>query len=341
MTTGVLTIGIGVTDPASPMRTNSMRTNNTVVAAIIGLTAAMGTWSLRAQAPRPKTQAPGFYRMMVGDFEVTALNDGVVPYPTKTVLPTATAEQIEKGLFEAGLTDPVDMSYNAFLVNTGTRLVLIDVGTGGKLNDSPGFRGAGRLLANLRAAGYRPEQVDEIYITHLGPDHIGGLTEGSKPTFPNAKLRAAKAEVAVFLDDRRLQRVESIWRPFRAGLFGPYIKAGRFESFDEDIALVPGIRALATPGHTPGHTSYLVESKGQTLLVLGDLVHAGAIQFTYPSLPTAFDADQKAGSAQRERIFRLAAEKVAGAHLSFPGIGLIRAEQGGYRWAQANYTIPQ
>jgi len=314
-----------------------------MLAIIIGGTAVMGTWSLHGQVPMAKTQAPGFFRTMVGDFQVTALNDGVIPWPTKTVLPTATAEQIEKGLFETGLTDPVGMSYNAFLVNTGTKLVLIDVGTGGKLNDSPAFRGAGLLLANLRAAGYETEQVDEIYITHLGPDHIGGLTQGSKPTFPNAKLRAAKAEVAVFLEDRGLQRGDSVWRPFRAGLFEPYIKAGRFEDFDQDIVLVPGIRALATPGHTPGHTSYLIESKGQTLIVLGDLVHAGAIQFTYPSLPTVFDADQKGGIAQRERIFRLAAEKdywVAGAHLSFPGIGHIRSEQGRYRWAPVNYTIP-
>src|SRR5687768_15187364 len=96
-----------------------MRTISTVLAIIIGGTAAIGTWPLHGQVPMQKTQAPGFFRIMVGDFEVTALNDGVIPWPTKTVLPTATTEQIEKGLFDMGLTDPVGMSYNAFLVNTG------------------------------------------------------------------------------------------------------------------------------------------------------------------------------------------------------------------------------
>ena len=105
-------------------------------------------------APMVKTQAPGFYRIMIGEFEVTALNDGVIAYPTAQVLPKATPEQIKSGLEENGLTDPVEMSYNAFLINTGRKLVLIDTGTGGKLNYDPGFHGAGHLMANLRAAGY-------------------------------------------------------------------------------------------------------------------------------------------------------------------------------------------
>ena len=118
--------------------------------------------------------------MMLGDFEVTALNDGVIAYPTKQVLPKATDAQIASGLSENGLTDPVGMSYNAFLINTGGKLVLIDTGTGGKLDDNPVFHGAGRLMANLRAAGYRPAQIDEIYITHLGPDHVGGLAHSHR-----------------------------------------------------------------------------------------------------------------------------------------------------------------
>ena len=324
--------------PKEPMRTASI----TLLATIAAL-AALVDRPVTAQTPMVKTQAPGFFRFMLGDFEITALNDGVVPWPFKTVLPTATPEQIQKWLFDAGLTEPVGMSYGAFLVNTGTKLVLIDVGTGDKLSDVAGFRGTGKLVGNLRAAGYRPEQIDEIYITHLGPDHIGALTTGSKVTFPNAKVRAAKAEVAVFMDPAKVQPSDTIWRPFRTGLFDPYVKAGRYESFEADTVLVPGIQSLATPGHTPGHSSYLVESKGQTLLVLGDVIHAGAVQFSHPSLPTAFDADRKAGAAQRERIFRLAADKnywVAGSHLPFPGIGHIRASGTGYRWVPVNYEIP-
>lgn len=311
---------------------------------MVSLMIAIGAWSPgHAAAPMVKTQAPGFYRMMLGDFEVTALNDGVIEYATATVLPGATPEQIGKRLSDAGLADPVGMSYNAFLINTGSKLVLIDTGTGGKLDDSPYFRGAGRLLASLRAAGYRPEQVDEIYITHLGPDHVGGLTLGTERAFPNAMLRAPKSEVALFLDPDHAPAWTKRWIQFWSDAFAPYIKAGKFSSFDADMTLTPGIRALATHGHSPGHTSYVVESQGQTLIVLGDLVLMGAMQFAQPALTSAFDSDPPAAAAQRRRILHLAADKnywMAGAHLSFPGIGHVRPAHDGYVWIPIHYAIP-
>jgi glyoxylase-like metal-dependent hydrolase (beta-lactamase superfamily II) len=164
-----------------------MWTDGSKFAGVIGLALSICCVAqVHAAAPMVKTQAPGFYRILLGDVEVTALNDGVVAYPTTRVLPTATPRQIKKGLTENGLTDPVGMSYNAFLINTGDKLVLIDTGTGGKLEKVPEFHGTGHLMANLRAAGYQPEQVDEVYITHLGPDHVGGLTIGTDRAFPNA-----------------------------------------------------------------------------------------------------------------------------------------------------------
>ena len=321
------------------------------VTALIGLT--LGSVDLAyAAAPMAKTQ-PGFYRLMLGDFEITALNDGVVAYPTARVLPRATPEQIKESLAANGLTDPVPMSYNAFLINTGSKLVLIDTGTGGKLNDEPEFRGGGRLIANLRAAGYQPAQVDEVYITHRGQDHIGGLTLGRERAFPNALVRASKSEFDMFLDPAKSaallaeahndEKVRA-WLRFTKDLFEPYIKAGKFQSFDADMTLVPGIRALATHGHTPGHTSYVVESRGQTLIVIGDLVLMGALQFANPSLESSFDADPKAAIEQRLRVFRMAADSdcwVAGGHLSFPAIGHIRTGNGRYFWIPANYAVPQ
>ena len=296
-----------------------------------------------AAAPMVKTQS-GFYRMMLGDFEVTALNDGVVAYATTRVLPTATPEQIKTGLSEQSLTDPVGMSYNAFLINTGSKLVLIDTGTGGKLDDQPEFHGTGRLMANLRAAGFRPEQVDEVYITHLGPDHVGGLALGMERAFPNAILRAPKGEVDLFLHPDTAQARTKSRTQFWAALFSPYIQAGKFQSFDSDTTLTPGIRALATHGHAPGHTSYVVDSKGQTLIVMGDLVLMGALQFAHPSLGSSFDANPKLAAEQRRRIFKMAAGNdywVAGGHLSFPGIGHIRAGQARYFWAPASYLLPE
>src|ERR1700692_3136530 len=114
-----------------------MRTKSSLKTATMALATCSFT-PTQAASPMVKTQ-PGFYRMMLGDFEVTALNDGVVAYPTKRVLPSATPEQIKKGLSDNGLTDPVGMSCNAFLINTGSKLVLIDTGTGGKLDDEPEF----------------------------------------------------------------------------------------------------------------------------------------------------------------------------------------------------------
>jgi acetyl esterase/lipase/glyoxylase-like metal-dependent hydrolase (beta-lactamase superfamily II) len=296
-----------------------------------------------AAAPMVKTQ-PGFYRMMLGDFEVTALNDGVVAYATTQVLPTATPEQIKNGLSELSLTDPVGMSYNAFLINTGSKLILIDTGTGGKLSDQPAFHAAGHLMANLRAAGYQPEQVDEIYVTHLGPEHVGGLTLGIERAFPNAILRAPKSEVDLFLHPDTAPVWTKSWTQFWAALFSPYIKAEKFQSFDSDITLTPGIRALATHGHAPSHTSYVVESKGQTLIVMGDLVLKGALQFANPSLGSAFDANTKLAAEQRQRIFKMATVNhywVAGGHLSFPGIGHIQARQARYSWIPADYLVPE
>ena len=290
----------------------------------------------QSQVPQVRTQAPGFYRFMVGDIEVTALNDGVISYQTAELLPTLSAEEIRD--------DPFDMSYNAYLVNTGDRLVLIDTGTGGKLEESPYFKGAGRLLANLQAAGYQPEQVQEIYISHLGPDHVGGLVQGSNRVFPNATLRASSREVASFMQKQSPEIEAKDWRlKFWRGLFDPYINAGKFLPFEQDTVLVPGVRSLFTYGHTRGHTSYVVESKGQTLLILGDVVLVGAIQFGRPSLETSFDVDRPAGAATRERVMQMVSRNdwwIAGAHLSFPGIGRVRAGATGYRFFPVDYRLP-
>ncbi len=150
-------------------------------------------------------------------------------------------------------------------------------------------------------------------------------------------------EVSIFLHPEK----KSIWPrnliQLWTDLFTPYIEAGKFESFEEDITLTAGVRALATHGHTRGHTSYLIESQGQTLLVLGDLILMASLQITQPSHTSAFDVDPQAAAVQRKRILQLAAERgywVVGAHLSFPGIGKVLPASEGYRWIPVNYSIP-
>jgi glyoxylase-like metal-dependent hydrolase (beta-lactamase superfamily II) len=295
----------------------------------------------QAAAPMAKTQAPGYYRLMVGDVEVTALSDGTIMLPVKDLLINATPDEITHALARAYLASPVETSVNGFLINTGSKLVLIDTGTGGAMGPT-----TGKLLGNLRAAGYTPEQVDEVYITHMHGDHIGGLAPGNQPTFPNALVRASKAESDYWLDPAHLAaapaEAKSGFQQAQAA-FAPYLKAGRFKPFDADTELVPGIRAVSTPGHTPGHTCYLVASKGSQLLVIGDLIHVEALQFAKPSVAMKFDADSTAAIAQRIKTFNDAAKGgywIAATHLSFPALGHIRPEKSGYTWIPANYSVP-
>jgi glyoxylase-like metal-dependent hydrolase (beta-lactamase superfamily II) len=292
-----------------------------------------------AAAPQQRTQAPGFYRMLVGDFEVTALNDGTDQLPAAMLFPSLSAQSIDRMLAKNDLKSPVETSFNAFLINTGTKLVLIDTG-GGALDGTT----LGHLVGNLRAAGYQPEQIDEVYISHMHWDHIGGLLSGNERTFPNAVVRAGKADADYWLDPKQMAAAaKDMQDSFQHAqdLIGPYLKAGKFSPIDHDGVLVPGISSYATPGHTPGHTSYLIESKGQKMIVLGDLVHVASVQFPKPAVEQQYDSDPKAGAAQRVKIYAEAAVGnywVAGAHLSFPGIGHLKADGTGYRWIPINYS---
>lgn len=296
----------------------------------------------QAEAPIVKGQAPGYYRMMLGDFEITALSDGTASLPVEKLLTRTTAAKVKKALARSYLKDPVEISVNGFLVNTGSKLVLIDTGAANLFGPT-----LGNLVANLKAAGYDPSQVDEIYITHMHPDHVGGLMAGDKLAFPNAVVRADKRDADFWLSQANMDKApkeeKGMFQGAKASL-EPYIAAGKFKPFSGDTELVPGIRAVATPGHTPGHTSYIVESKGETMEVMGDLVHVAAVQFPDPSVTIKFDTDSKAAAVQRKKAFAEIAKKgwwAAAAHVAFPGIGHIRSQFRGYAWIPANYSVPR
>jgi glyoxylase-like metal-dependent hydrolase (beta-lactamase superfamily II) len=291
-----------------------------------------------AAAPLVKTSAPGYYRMTLGAFEVTALSDGTADLPFTQLL-NAPKANIEKALAKSFLKDPVESSFNGFLINTGSKLVLIDTGAGKLFGPT-----LGRLAANLQAAGYQPEQVDEIYITHMHPDHIGGLASDGKRVFPNAIVRVDQHDADFWLSAANLEAASKDDKGFFQGAMAslkPYIDAGQFKPFDGNTDLVPGIKAIAARGHTPGHSIYSVESQGQKLLLWGDLIHLGAMQFAAPDVTIKFDTDNKSAAVQRKKAFAEAAANgywVAAAHLSFPGIGHVRHEGKAYAWVPANYT---
>jgi glyoxylase-like metal-dependent hydrolase (beta-lactamase superfamily II) len=293
----------------------------------------------RAAAPMARTEPPGFYRMMLGDFEVTALSDGTLPIAVDTLMTNTTPAKVQKALDRWYLKEPVPFSVNAYLINTGDKLVLIDAGTGAFFGPT-----LGKLADNLRASGYRPEQVDEIYITHMHADHIGGLVTGGAIAFPSAIVRGDQHDVDYWLSQAKMDAApKDDQTAFKNAMLciNPYIAAGKFRPFDGDTDLVPGIKAKASPGHTPGHTTYVIESKGEKLVLWGDLMHVAAVQFADPSVTIKFDSDSKAAAVQRKRAYADAASHgywVAAAHLPFPGIGHLRTEGSGYAWLPATYA---
>ena len=295
--------------------------------------------SAHAAAPQVKTQAPGYYRLMLGDFEVTALSDGTVALPVDKLLTNTTAEKSTKALARSFLKAPVDTSVNGYLVNTGTQLILIDTGAAGLFGPT-----LGNLAANLKSAGYQPEQVDEIYITHMHADHVGGLMNGAKLAFPNATVRADQHDADFWLSQANLDKAPADAKGFFQGAMAslnPYVAAGKFKPFNGDTELVPGIKAMAAPGHTPGHSIYLVESQGKKLVLWGDLMHVAAVQFDDPSVTIQFDTDSKNAAIQRKRAYAEAAQQgylVGSSHVSFPGLGHLRAEGKGYAWVPLNYS---
>jgi glyoxylase-like metal-dependent hydrolase (beta-lactamase superfamily II) len=293
----------------------------------------------QAGAPQQPTQAPGYYRMMLGDVEVTALSDGTVGLHVEKLLQGTTPKKVESALAKWRLGLPLETSVNGYLVNTGGKLVLIDAGAGALFGPT-----LGKLVANLQASGYTPDQVDEIYITHMHPDHVGGLAADGKAVFANAVVRADQADADFWLSAANLEAAPKDSKGFFQGAqasLKPYVDAGRFKPITGDIELVPGVKAVATHGHTKGHRNYVVESKGQKLVLWGDLMHVAAVQFATPAVTIAFDTDQKAALAQRRKAFAEAAKQgylVGASHLSFPGIGNLQADGAGYRFQPTNYT---
>jgi glyoxylase-like metal-dependent hydrolase (beta-lactamase superfamily II) len=297
------------------------------------LALAIGSTAFAA-GPQLKGQAPGWYRLQLGEFEITALSDGVIDLPVDKLLKQP-AEKTIRTLQHVYLGVPLETSVNAYLVNTGAKVVLVDTGTAGLFGPS-----AGRVLANLKASGYTPEQVDEIVITHMHGDHIGGA---SSTVFPNALLRVDKRDSDFWLAPEQIAKGGDGGKAIAALVKG-FADAGRFKPFEGNAAgveIVPGMKALPAYGHTPGHSNYVAESKGQKIIFWGDLMHVAAVQFPEPSVSVQFDSDSEAARPAREKAYAAAAKDgyyVAVTHVSFPGIGKLRVDGKGYDWLPVNYS---
>jgi glyoxylase-like metal-dependent hydrolase (beta-lactamase superfamily II) len=293
-----------------------------------------------AAAPAVKTQAPGFYRMTLGSFEVTTVLDGTIMLDMGQLLTNVKPAQVDTLLAKSFLKSPVETSVNTFLINTGTKLVLVDTGAGTLFGPT-----VGHFMSNLKAAGYKPEQIDDIVITHMHGDHVGGLvTTSGQRAFPNAVVHADKHDADYWLSKAEMAKAPAEAQGGFKGAMAslqPYIDANKFQPFEAGVEVVPGIRSMPAHGHTPGHTIYSVESQGQKLLLWGDLLHAAAVQFPEPSVTIRFDSDSKAAEAQREKALKEAAAGgywVGIAHVPFPALGHVRAEGTGYVWVPIHYS---
>jgi glyoxylase-like metal-dependent hydrolase (beta-lactamase superfamily II) len=295
---------------------------------------ASAAWAQNAPTlGTPTLPTPGFRRMKVGDAEVIALNDGVARRPLgEEFVKNAPLAEVRALLASQGLaTDHIDIPVTAFLVLSGGRRLLMD--TGFADNGGPT---TGRLLGNLAAAGFKPEDIDTVLITHYHGDHIQGLRrkDGSL-VYPNARVMVPEPEHAFWMDDARMNALPE-------GQRGGFMVSRRvFASMPADKLLrfapgsevAPGLRSVAAFGHTPGHTLFELQSAGQSFVYVGDLTNVPALFARNPDWAVTFDMDAEAARQVRRATFQRIVQTnamVGGYHFPFPAFGRMAAQGNGY-----------
>lgn len=319
---------------------NRLLTSFAAMTMIAAASASSTPRSTGTQAPAPAgwaaQQAPGFYRMRLGDFRITVLSDGTAPRDLPKIM--SKPDEVRSAFAAAHQALPVELSINCYLIDTGSKRILVDTGAGELFGAT-----SGRLVANLHAAGYRPEDIDAILLTHIHGDHSGGLSIGGRPVFPNALVYVDQRDPAHWLSaDEEAKAPANRRTTFTQShqTVDPYVKAGKLKTFNGATELFPGIRSIPEYGHTPGLTGYMIESQGQRLLLWGDIIHAAEVQFQDPTVTIEYDVDAAQAVASRQRVLADAAAQgylVGGAHLSFPGLGHVRKDQAHYAWVPAPY----
>ncbi len=288
-----------------------------------------------AAAPRTFLRPPEWYRFRFGEFEITVVGDGDLDLGDPAGgFPGHPKDDLTALLREHFLpTDKLVLPQNCFVLNTGRQLVLFDTGVGYTRPFGPN---TGMLLANLRAAGIRPEEIDAVVCSHGHIDHVWGIIGGDgKPNFPNAQVFISKADFDYWTDEARASA---------AGWVGTFVQGARRNllpvrdrlTFAEDgKEVVPGVVAVAAPGHTVGHTAYAIQSGNRVAMFIGDLAHHQVIMLRRPLIEFAFDTDPKQSAQTRLRLLRQIARErtfVLSYHFPFPGVGHVAAEGEGFAW---------
>ena len=266
-------------------------------------------------------QVAGVYRRKVGDVLVTALNDGGIELPAEIFIGITPEDRISL-LRAGGRRPPFSSAVNTFVLQSDGRTVLVDTGCGKAFGDA-----GGRMPANMHAAGISPADVTDVVITHLHGDHFGGLLGGAgTPAFPRAALWVAEQEIAFWQSDEMMAKAPQARQSGFEGArkaVAPYADRTRRFAYGE---IMPGLEAVALPGHTPGHTGFMLTSGGEKLLIWGDIFHLPVVQAARPAVGTAFDSDPAQATQTRIAILERAVKEdllVTGMHMSFPGFARI------------------
>ena len=272
-------------------------------------------------------------RLSAGDAELTTLSDGSLTLPMSFVFPDVDQVELEAMLSANGMaTDALRPDCNVTLLRRGDRLAIFDVGSGANFMPT-----AGKLLDSLAEAGVDPGDVTDVAFTHAHPDHLWGLTDDfDELVFPNAQHRINQAEWDFWSSPDTLAAMPEERKTFVVGA------QNRFAAIEDSVAffkpgdeVVPGVEALATYGHTPGHISFMVEGGGEPVLIVGDAVTNSVISFEKPDWPTGSDQDPALGAKTRAALLdRAAGDKVRviGFHFPHPGGGTVERQGSAYRF---------
>jgi glyoxylase-like metal-dependent hydrolase (beta-lactamase superfamily II) len=290
-----------------------------------------------ARAPFASTQAPYYYRFAHGKMQATVISDGILPLgdPSGSFLGTS-KEEIGRMLTDNFLsTTNVVLEQNILVLNTGDKLVLFDTGMGSSQMFGPT---PGKMLANLKAAGIDPKDIDAIVATHAHCDHVWGIMgdDGSR-NFPNAQIYISQADFDYWTDEAKLSIKEpAFMKAFVEGARKNLLpNRDRMVFIKDGQEFLPGIQAMAAPGHTVGHTIYMITSDGKSLAAIGDLTHHQVLLVEKPRIEFAFDTDPKQSASTRVRVLdMLAANKtpLIAYHFPWPGIGHVAKQGEGFRY---------
>jgi glyoxylase-like metal-dependent hydrolase (beta-lactamase superfamily II) len=312
-----------------------MLTRRSILAATTGLVATTliteTAMSQSSSTPSDTDQAPGFYRYRIGDITVTAINDGNAVRPIDGLIRNADIADVRQALTDAFMpTDRIALTFTALALQMGGRLVLIDTGNG-----DLGPPTAGMWMANAKAAGFAPEDVDTVVISHFHGDHINGLRrKDGTAVFPRAEIKVPAPEWDFWMDDAKMaaapDAAKGNFQNVRR-VFGPIAKdVGRFNWNDE---VVPGITAVGAAGHTPGHTAFNIQSGNDRLFFMADTTNHPALFVRNPEWQAAFDMDGNLARDTRRKLLDMAAAdrvQVAFYHAPFPATGHITKRDDGY-----------